>query len=356
MRILLVVTDLDLGGAEAQVVALACGLARRGHEVQLASLIDPVARTGELDAAAVPWHSLGMRRGLPDPRAIMRLARLIRNFRPDVVHSHMVHANILSRLTRLVTRMPRLITTAHNTVEGGRLLDLAYRMTDGLADLTTNVSDASVQSFLQRRLSKAGRIRAVENGLDLQPFETARASGPEKRDELGLTGFTWLAIGRLVPDKDFANLLAAHKQLPAGTELLIAGSGPLEAELRALAGEGVRLLGRRSDIPQLLAAADALVLSSTVEGLPMVLLEAAAAHLPVVSTDVGGTAQIVSDGETGILVPASNTPALARAMLRLMEMPAAERQQLADRAAERVKERYGLQQVLDRWEHIYEAG
>lgn len=356
MKILFVVTDLDLGGAEAQVVALACGLKRRGHAVEVASLLDPVARTGDLDAAGVPWHSLGMKRGSADPRAVFRLARIIRRFRPDAVHSHMVHANLLTRLTRLTVRMPRLITTAHNTREGGRLLELAYRVTDPLTDLTTNVSDASVQAYLDRRVSAPGRIITVVNGLDFSPFTEAAGAREQVRGELDLSGFTWLAVARLSPEKDFPNLLAAFRELPEGTELLIVGSGPERERLEAEAGPGVRFLGRRTDVPALMAAADAFVLPSQVEGLPMVLLEAAAAGLPVVSTDVGGVAEIVSDGVTGLLVPPADSGALAAAMLRLQEAPAEERGRLAAAARAHALATYDLDRVLDRWEELYVAG
>ena len=353
MKILFVVTDLDLGGAEAQVVTLACGFADRGFKVQVASMIDPVARTEQLDAAGVAWHSLGMRRGSANPLGIIRLRQLIRGFRPDVVHSHMVHANLLTRLTRLTVRMPRLITTAHNTVEGGPLLDRAYRLTDRLTDLTTNVSQASVQAFIDRRVAAPGRITFVANGLDLTAYQADEAAAERVRQELKLDGFTWLAIGRLAPEKDFSNLLQAWKLLPAGARLLIAGSGPEEQKLAAEAGPGVTFLGRRSDIPALMAAADALVLSSQVEGLPMVLLEAGAAGLPAVSTDVGGTAEIITEGQTGKLVPARSPEALARAMLWMMELPVQEREQLAAAAKTRIQTGFGLENVLDRWERIY---
>lgn len=355
MKILLVVTDLDLGGAEAQVVTLACGLAGRGHQVQVASLIDPVARTEQLEAAGVPWHSLGMRRGSADPLGIIRLRHLIREFRPDVVHAHMVHANLLARLTRLTVRMPRLITTAHNTVEGGPLLDRAYRLTDRLTDLTTNVSKASVQAFIDRGVAAAGRITFVANGLDLEAFQADAEAAELVRQELGLTGFTWLAIGRLAPEKDFSNLLQAWTQMPSHARLLIAGSGPEQQKLAEQAGPNVTFLGRRTDIPAIMAAADALVMSSQIEGLPMVLLEAGAAGLPVVSTDVGGTAEIISDGTTGKLVPARNPAALARAMLWMMELTVQEREQLAAAAKARIQADYGLENVLDRWEQLYAA-
>ena len=117
-------------------------------------------------------------------------------FRPDVIHSHMVHANLLSRLTRLLIPVPRLITTAHNTFEGGRLLDLGYRLTDRLTDLTTNVSEASTASFRQRGLVPSGRITTVANGLD-RSVQAGSRQTRRAAQRAGPTGFTWLSVGRL---------------------------------------------------------------------------------------------------------------------------------------------------------------
>lgn len=355
MNILYCVTDLDLGGAEAQVVTLATGMRARGHQVHVVSMLEPVARTGQLEAGDVSWSHLGMKRGVPDPRSIPRLARTVRMIRPDTVHSHMVHANILARLTRLTVNMPRLICTAHNTIEGGRAFDVAYRLTDRLADLTTNVSQASVDAFVQRGLAPAHRIRFVPNGLDLSASEPAPGDRARLRFELGLNGFVWLAVGRLVAEKDFPNMLEAWRLLPAGGSLLIAGDGPLRSELESQAVPGVTFLGRRNDIPALMAAADGFVMSSAIEGLPMVLLEAAAAGLPAVSTAVGGVGDIITDGHSGKLVPAHDPQALARAMLFVMDLPEADRLKLTENARQHVRASFGLDSVLDSWESIYAA-
>src|SRR5690606_21642274 len=114
LRIQFVTTSLMHGGAEVQVFLLAAELKRRGHEVSLVTMRDPEAFQPELRALGIPLVSLSMRRGVGDPRAIWRLAKAVRDHRPHVAHSHMVHANLLSRLTRPLAWTPVQVSTAHN--------------------------------------------------------------------------------------------------------------------------------------------------------------------------------------------------------------------------------------------------
>ena len=140
--------------------------------------------------------------------------------------------------------------------------------------------------------------------------------------------------------------------------LVIVGQGSLQAEAEALAAElnlreGVRFLGARDDVPAVMSAADGYVMSSAWEGMPMVLLEAAAAGLPTVATAVGGNGEVVRDGEGGFLVPARDSEALGRGMLRLMALPAEQRRAMGERAREHVRANYGLHRVAERWERVY---
>ncbi len=122
---------------------------------------------------------LDMRRGVPNPIAIIKLRRIIATLSPRVVHSHIAQANLLARVTRLLARMPVLVCTAHSVIEGGRMLELGYRYTDRLADLTTIVSQAAVERYVRIGAAPAHRLRFVPNGLDLARFipdEAARCA------------------------------------------------------------------------------------------------------------------------------------------------------------------------------------
>jgi glycosyltransferase involved in cell wall biosynthesis len=362
MRIAFVATSTGTGGAEMQVLSLADRMRSRGHLTLIVSMI-PVGAVGdEARRLGIPVETLGMRPGLPDPRGLLRLAAVLRRWKPDVVHSHMVHANILARLVRPLAPVPALVSTVHNSYEGGALRMAAYRLTDSLADLNTIISRAAAERYLRLKAVSPGKLRVVPNGVDLDRFRSDPDARERVRRELGLgEEFAWLAVGRFEAAKDYPNLFHAFADAaagPASSVLLLAGQGALREETEALAGRiGIasraRFLGVRHDVPALMAAADGYVMSSAWEGLPMVLLEAAAVGLPVVATQVGGNDEVVRPGVNGFLVPARDASALARAMRELVSLPPERRRQLAEQGRAHVQEHYALGGVLDRWETIY---
>ena len=357
--IAMLVTGLDYGGAERQVVELSCRLAARGWRVGVVSMLAPRAFADDLGRVGVPVASLGMARGVPDPRALVRLVGVLRRWRPLVLHSHMVHANLLGRLVRLARRVPVQVSTAHNVDEGARWREIAYRLTDPLCSLTTNVAEAAVERYVQVGAVPAGRIEHVPNGVDTDRFRPDPEARRRVRDEWGDGAFWWLAVGRFEEQKDYPTLLRAFARVRAahpGARLAIAGEGSLRSEAEALAASvgvasAVRFLGLRTDVPALMAAADAYVMSSAWEGLPLVLLEAAAAGLPVVTTEAGGTAEVL--GSRRLVVPTRAPAALAEAMSAVHVMPAADRAALGLQNRERVEAAYGLDAVVTRWEGVY---
>ena len=355
-------TSLDYGGAETQVISLAARLKERGWTVRVISMIAPEAWLDTLEAHQIEYASLNMRRGFPDVRGLLRLLILLRRWRPNVLHCHMVHANLLGRIARLFVSVPVVISTAHNIDEGGRLRELAYRITDKLADITTNVSQAAVNRYIEVGAAPANRIRYLPNGLDTNRFRRDGATANSIKTELGLGDlFVWLAIGRMQVEKDYPCMLHAFAAVQGQmkTVLLIAGRGPDEAKIKALAkelglAEKVSFLGVRPDIPRLMNVADAYVMSSAWEGLPMVLLEAAATELPVVTTDVGGSSDVVIDGRTGFVVEPKNPQRLAEAMARIMKMPDTRRCEMGALGRRHVERCFGLDRVVDDWEGLYE--
>jgi glycosyltransferase involved in cell wall biosynthesis len=363
MRILLLTTSMGMGGADKLLLTAAQTMRSHGNEVSIVSLT-PLGPMGlEAQSLGIRIQSLEMRRGIPDPRGLIRLVQLVRKWKPDVVHSHMVHANLMARALRLLVRIPVLISTIHNIYEGGRIRMAGYRLTNGLVDHMTIVSQAAADRFVNEGIVPRRLLTVVPNGVDVDQFRNVPAGARETiRRSLGLDGqFLWLAVGRFEIAKDYPNMLGAFaklRQREGRAVLLLVGRGSLQGEVEALVGElglrsTVRFLGVRHDVPEVMSAADGYVMSSAWEGMPMVLLEAAAAGLPIVATRVGGNHEVVLDKDSGLLVPPNDADALAESMVRMMELSADQRRAMGERGREHVRTQYGLGRVAEQWESLY---
>ncbi|WP_423192320.1 glycosyltransferase [Cupriavidus sp. H18C2] len=358
MRIMLVTTGLKVGGAEHQVVALAHAFLAMGHAVAIVSLSP--GREIEVPAGAYVVE-LDMRKSVAGmARALWQARRLVKSWRPDVLHAHMIHANIFARLLTRVASCPPLVCTAHSFREGGRLRMAAYRLTDRWHALTTHVSEDGRAGMVAARAVRADRIVVVPNGIDVDRFRPAPALRGAMRARLGISAGTRLAlnVGRLVPEKAQALLLQAFARIDPVTlpvHLLIAGGGPLQQALAdQIASLGlasrVTLLGPRHDVPALLNAADTFVLSSDIEGLPMVLVEALASGCPVVATDAPGVREVLAD--QGTLVPRGDAGALSAAMDAALRQGRGSPSDEASRRAH-VMGRFSIDAVARRWLAIY---
>ncbi len=307
MRIVQLIPSLDVGGAERVAAMLARAQRQLGHEVAVVSLFDPVGSWIEADlrAADVTVRFLGKRPGL-DLRVVPRLARVLRELRPDVVHTHL---HVLKYLLPARVAWPRatVIHTVHNLAE--REVEPQSQWIQRFAFrgpvAAVAIGDAVAASMV--RLYGRPPAHVIPNGIPLVPARPgARAA---VRAAFGVAEATpvILAVGRLNPQKDHAVLVDALADPRLGAaELWIAGEGELRDALVAQAAARgvstrVRLLGNRPDVPDLLAAADLFALSSTWEGNPLVVMEAMAAGLPVVARPVGCVPELVTP-ETGRLV------------------------------------------------------
>lgn len=357
-----VITGLSVGGAETQLVRVSRELNRRGWEVTLVSLLPPQAYLAELEAAGVVVSTLRMRRKVPDPRPIIRLARLVQLSKPHILHSYMFHANILARVTRLFVKVPVVISSVRTLHEQSRWREVFYRLTDPLCDVTTHVCRAGAERYVRIGAVPAHKMRYIPNGVDTTVFRPDAEVRARLRQELQVDDlFVWLAVGRFEPPKDYPTMMQAFANIAHDhpkSLLLLVGDGPLRREIEALAcalgiQSRVRFLGLRRDVSHLMNVADAYLMSSSREGLPNVLLEAHSTGLPIVATDVGGNREVVLDGKTGFIVPPRAPDALAEAMHRMMDMDAGERLQMGAMGRQHVVANHSIDTVVDKWEQLY---
>lgn len=360
MKILYVITGLGMGGAETQLSTIAQHMAK-SHDVRVCYLTgEPVLLK---DISAVPIVPINIKKTLSGFfQGYFKLRKLVADFKPDVIHSHMIHANILSRLLRLSIAVPKLVCSAHNSNEGGWLRMLAYRLTDRLADVTTNVSLEAVHAFETRWAIPKDKMRVVFNGVDTSIFKP----DSEKRfylrqlADVADNDKIILSVGRLTAAKDFPNLLNAFAGLShmQGTfKLWIVGDGDDRLALTALV-EKLNLTGKvffwgmRSDVASFYNAADIYVLSSAWEGFGLVVAEAMASERVVVATDCGGVREVI--GDQGFLVPVKNADALMQGMEKALSLSAGGAKVMGEQARTRVVENFSLDSVIENWLDIYE--
>jgi glycosyltransferase involved in cell wall biosynthesis len=321
IRVLEVLATLKRAGAERMAVSLACGLDRSRFEPAVVSLYDafpegfePVLKQAGIDA----WH-LGKRSGF-DPQMYPRLIRVLRSFRPAIVHTHS-YVLRYSLPAVLAAGAGAMVHTVHNLA---RLeVDFVGRSIQRIA-FRGRVASVAVAEEVGRSMQEYyGRppTAVIPNGIDTAAFHLPEARRPWRRAH-GFTDddFLVVSVARLEPQKDPLGLIAAFAEglgRDPRAHLLLAGDGSLREAARAAASARVHFLGVQRDVAELLAASDVFALFSSYEGNPMSLMEAMAAGLPVVATAVGGVPEIVVPAETGLLTPAGDRRAFAASLATL---------------------------------------
>lgn len=356
MNILYVITGLGVGGAEIVTINLANTFHSWGHKVGIVYLSGSNQHKENINGGIKVW-GLDMTKnfwGFMKAQILMR--KILKEFTPDVVHAHMFHANIFMRCCRLHYAITYLITTEHNKNIEGRFRMWLYRITDKLTDLNTNVSLEATDYFVQQGAFKRKNSIVMYNGIDLKKFTSFVATG-DLREQMNMkSDFIFLNVGRLTRAKDQNILIQSFKHLASAisnVKLLIVGDGPLreqlETEIERLGLSGkVLLLGIKENIVEYYDIADCFVLSSAWEGFPMVIIEAMAMRLPVVTTECGKEAL----NDIRYVVPTHSSEMLFGKMKEIYKLSAEERKILGERNYNAVL-KYDLNKICSLWKNIY---
>lgn len=383
-KVVHIITRLDRGGSARNTMLTALGHDR--------SHFEPVVITGEtgswdaqgghaatienlrlLEKESIRHHMVASLvrhiSPLSDLRAVWHLVRLLREERPDIVHTHTSKAGVLGRVAAWIAGIPVTIHTPHGHVFYGHFSAvpswiflqleraLAWK-TDRLIGLTS----AEKQEHLERGVGQANRFTIVASGIDLDRFRKARANGkvipdwfecPPHAQIIGSVG--WLTD--IKGHRFLVDAVALLRQTHHNLHLVIIGTGDQHDRLLRQAenagiGHAVHLHGHREDIEACLAGFDCFVLPSLNEGMGRALIEAMAAGLPVVASRVGGIPSFIEDGKNGLLVPAGDSSTLASALRRLLEDPTWSHE-LGTRAMCSIGTSYGIPAMVQAIESTY---
>jgi glycosyltransferase involved in cell wall biosynthesis len=345
-------------GAEGVILALARETRRAGHEPIIAPLHDRRNPSTALRDRAlaeglttIPIHVAGR----VDPLAVLRMAALIRSERCDLVHTHDYKTTVMGFTAAAFARVPIVANLHGDTGESKRVRFYEWfnyrvlRLCGAVVAVSPEIRERAAPFV------SAPRLRQIDNGIDIDGLRARVHPDRRLRDELGLPAATPLIgmVGRLAPEKGHAVMLEALRRLDHGDapppHLVVAGDGPLRGAIEAaVASAGLRprvhLLGARADLPDVYPALTALAHPSLREGLPLVVLEAAALGVPIVASAVGAIPQALDQGRAGLLVPSEDAAALAAALGGLVRDPAGARR-LGARAAAHVEARYSARRM-----------
>lgn len=317
-RITFCITELDPGGAERQLVRLATGLDRTRYEVDVICLSKPGLLVEPLRSSGIPVTCLDAR-GRRDVAVVYRLWRRLRLTRPDLVQTFLFHANIAGRVAARLAGVPIVVSGIRVAERRHRWHLYLDRLTERLVNRHVCVSHDVARFSREVAGLSPEKLVVIPNGVDADFFASAK---PADLSEFGFpaNAEVILFVGRLDEQKDPLLALDTFQLLMTKyptARLLIVGTGPLAAEVRRRADRmngRVALGGYRSDVANLMKASRCLVLPSRWEGMPNVVLEAIAAGLPVVASAAEGVRELLSDPDTGTVVPNPNPASFSAAI------------------------------------------
>lgn len=370
-KIVYVITSLSTGGAEMMLYKLLQHLDRARFEPVVFSMTDKGEIGPLIEALGVSVIALGMRRGVPNPAVVWRLTRYLRRIQPDVVHTWMYHADLLGGAAARLAGCRRVawgIRQANlSRTENKRSTLIVVQLCAWLSPwLPTQILSCSNRAKSEH--AKIGylneKIQVIPNGFNLERFQPDPAARQSVRSELNLDPDTPLVglIARFDVQKNqlgFVEAAASVRMQMPGIHFILAGTG-VNSDNRALQSavsksglqSHMHLLGRRDDIPRLMAALDVLASSSHGEAFPNVLGEAMACGVPCAVTDAGDSAEIV--GDTGRVVATGDMAALARNIAELLRLPKAAKLLLGRQARQRVRDQYEIAHVTALYQDFYE--
>lgn len=360
LRIVEIITTLGVGGAEMHLLALTRGLLARGHFPEVVYLKGEGELAFDFLRSGVPVQKIAMESAKSAPLAIWKLSKFLRRAKPDLIHTHLLKADSVGAVAALLAgKTRRLLASKHNDERA--LLHPVFGRVHGLLstlDRRVIVLSNHVGQFVadHGRVSPQ-KIRRVYYGLDPEKFENAKPDGIREELKINKNEFVVTCVARFAPQKAHNILLEALKkalhEVP-DMRLLLVGDDPFGGHRRRAEriaeelklGDRVRFLGIRRDVPRILAGSDCFAMSSLWEGLGLVFLEAMAARLPIVATNVSAVPEVVPQPRCGILVPPNDAPAMARAFVEIAKK-AGRGKSMGEEGRKWVREKFGMDRMID---------
>jgi glycosyltransferase involved in cell wall biosynthesis len=380
-KILYLITGLNVGGAEMILWKTIKYLNKKKFNPVVVSIIPPGKIGQKISQEGVKVYSLNIKKFLlPENkdkiyplfirsfsvlfREIPRLISIVSSEKPMILHSHLFHANFLGRIIGKICGVPIIISTIHNIDFGGKLREKLLRYTDKFHDVTIAVSQTVADTMVKKGVVSKEKIRIIYNGIEDKKMEIDKNISRKKiSKELGISNekFILISVGRLTKQKGYPYMIDAMQILKQNFDLIwiILGEGEertnLEKEIQAKnLQKHIFLLGNVENVEEYLNASDIFVMPSLWEGLPLSLLEAMAASLPVIATRVGGIPEVITDGINGFLVAPRSSQELAKKIKYVLNLPSDTREKIVKIARETITHKFSLNKMINEYQKLYQ--
>jgi len=360
LKIVHLVTSLEVGGAQHNMLLGLPNLDPSRYKHILISIMDRMQMKQQFQQAGIEVHTLGLRRKT-DITSAWRLRSLLKSIRPDILHTYLIHGNVLGRIVGRLVGVPTIIGSELTIGQAGRIGRLVTKLTNPLTDAVEVNSETGGKAVASDLGVPESKIEVVLPGLDLDAFGSTDQRS-QTRNEIGVEDCEHLVlyVGRLRTVKGveygiraFAKALEQYPNM----KLALAGEGDQQTELESLSTKlgienNVKFLGARTDLPIVLSACDSVIMPSLAEGFPRVAIEAMASSKPVIATRVGGTPEAIIHNLSGILVPSKNVEAMANAIVNVANNPELA-SKLGSTARVRTEQHYSASNYLTRLDDMY---
>jgi glycosyltransferase involved in cell wall biosynthesis len=358
MNILYLITGLGMGGAERVVTDLADNMISLGHKVTLVYLVGEAIVKPESPNVDIIFLDLKK-----NPLfAFLKFIKILKLKKPDVVHSHMYHANIFSRISRLFHGFPKLICTSHSDFEGGKFRMFLYVLTSPLMTIATNVSAEAKNKLVESGAVKSTKMLVVNNSIDTNKFQVDNIARKVYRGNFGLKNSETclLAVGRFHPAKDYFTLIKVFNKLVQthqNLKLFIVGDGEqkylIQSEIKKYGLESkITLLGIREDVPALMNMSDIFISTSAWEGFGLVLAEAMSCGKIVVASKNSGFVEILG-ADSPYLVEIGNVNSFCNILDNILSKSDFELRHIRESNRKIILDNYSNDMIIKKWIEIY---
>ena len=356
-KVIQLITGLNTGGAEMVVKDLALNIDKEKFEIIVISIL-PIGKIGEeIKKSGVKVLSLNTKFKY-NPSIAWKLFNILKKEKPDILNTHLFHADLIGRIIGKLSKMPKIISTFHSIDIGSKKREFLINLIKRKSDKDIAVSKMVASESIKRKITNKNKINVIYNSINLEKFPFKNKYESRKKLNIDQSVNLFVSTGRLTKAKGYNYLIKTVKEIKDNSLFIILGEGvEREALEREIKNEGLEnkiiLKGNVSNVNDYLQAADFFIMPSLWEGFSVALLEAAATKKVIISSNVGGASEIIENNKNGFLVEPTNTEQLAEKINYVLSLNTEEKEKMGNLARKTVEERFSLEKMIKEYEDLY---